>query len=158
MLAGGLYSGQIAIWDVRVGADPIHLTSRESSHSGYITSLLWSCNKAFHEFFTGGQEGQILWWDMRNLNAAYDSLFLDPDAQNGTENSFGVSTIEFEPTIPNKYMVGSENGMVYTCNRKYKSVADKIMGRVRKKWPKLNFFKIANLLLDNVPHGTSLFR
>ena len=135
MLAGGLYSGQIAIWDVRVGSQPIHLTMRETSHIGMITSLLWSSNKAFHEFFTGGQEGQILWWDMRNLSAAYDSLYLDPmegegQGGNGTIRSFGVSTIEFEPTIPNKYMVGSENGMVYTCNRKYKSVADKIMGRV----------------------------
>ena len=34
--------------------------------------------------------------------------------------------MEYEPTMPTKFMVGTEQGTIITCNRKAKTAADKI--------------------------------
>jgi dynein intermediate chain 2, axonemal len=61
ILASGLHSGQIAIWDSRVGSDPIKITDREISHRDRVNTLLWSSTKTSSEFFTGSVDGDILW-------------------------------------------------------------------------------------------------
>lgn len=38
--------------------------------------------------------------------------------------------LEYESTIPNKYLVGVENGVVFTCNKKFKTPADRIYAKV----------------------------
>lgn len=46
------------------------------------------------------------------------------------ERSFGISVLEYETTIPTRFMVGSEQGMLFFCNRKGKSPIEKIPLRV----------------------------
>ncbi|XP_062715648.1 dynein intermediate chain 3, ciliary-like [Aedes albopictus] len=127
-LAGGLFSGQIAIWDIRVANEPVEITLREASHKDVVTKVLWTGTKTSNEFLSGSTDGRILWWDMRNLNEPYDFLNLAPkDTQNvDPKRCFGVCAVEFEQTMPNKYTVGTENGLIYSCSRKYKTPADKI--------------------------------
>ncbi|XP_055597025.1 dynein intermediate chain 3, ciliary-like [Uranotaenia lowii] len=127
-LAGGLFSGQVAIWDIRVANEPVEITLRETSHNDVVTKVLWTGTKTSNEFLSGSTDGRILWWDMRNLNEPYDFLNLSPkDTQSvDPDRCFGVCSVEFEQTIPNKYTVGTENGIIYSCSRKYKSPADKI--------------------------------
>ena len=38
----------------------------------------------------------------------------------------GAICLEYEPTMPTKFMVGTEQGTIITCNRKAKTAADKI--------------------------------
>ncbi|KAL1392808.1 hypothetical protein pipiens_012211 [Culex pipiens pipiens] len=133
-LAGGLFSGQVAIWDIRVGQEPVEMTLREASHSDVVTKVLWTGTKTSNEFLSGATDGRILWWDMRNLNEPYDFLNLAPK-DTGTDvdpsKCFGVCAVEFEQTMPNKYTVGTENGIIYSCSRKYKTPADKIQAQTR---------------------------
>ena len=39
----------------------------------------------------------------------------------------GGLVLEYEPTMPTKFMVGTEQGVVLSCNRKAKSPSDKIV-------------------------------
>jgi len=39
----------------------------------------------------------------------------------------GGLVLEYEPTMPTKFMVGTEQGVVLSCNRKAKTPADKIV-------------------------------
>lgn len=44
--------------------------------------------------------------------------------------SYGVSVLEYETTMPTKFMCGTDMGMVFVCNRKGKSPLEKINTRV----------------------------
>lgn len=50
------------------------------------------------------------------------------------ERSHGVSVLEYEHTIPTRFMVGSEQGMLYFCNRKGKTPMEKITLRVSREF------------------------
>ncbi len=39
----------------------------------------------------------------------------------------GGMSLEYEPTMPTKFMVGTEQGSVLLCNRKAKTPSDKIV-------------------------------
>ena len=56
---------------------------------------------------------------------------LDPrvkEDEGSTEKAQGASCLEYEPTIPTKFMVGTEQGNVFACNRKAKSSSERIVG------------------------------
>ena len=60
---------------------------------------------------------------------------MDPiktDDQN-LARSYGVSVLEYETTIPTRFMCGSEQGLIFSCNRKGKSPTEKINLRVKSK-------------------------
>lgn len=61
ILASGLATGQIAVWDTRTSSKPVTLTQRETSHRDLVTNLLWTSTKTSSEFFSGSTEGQVLW-------------------------------------------------------------------------------------------------
>ena len=44
--------------------------------------------------------------------------------------SFGISVLEYETTMPTKFMCGTDMGMVFSCNRKGKTPMEKITIRV----------------------------
>ena len=44
----------------------------------------------------------------------------------GLSLALGAVCLEYEPTMPTKFMVGTEQGTIITCNRKAKTAADKI--------------------------------
>lgn len=132
-LVSGMFSGQVAGWDTRHGKKPIALTDREVSHRDPVNSVLWINSKSGTEFFSGSSDGQVIWWDTRKINEPLDRLLLDPiktDEQN-LDRSYGCSVLEYETTIPTRFMCGSEQGMLFSCNRKGKSPSEKINIRVR---------------------------
>lgn len=55
-----------------------------------------------------------------------ESLSLCPNPKKDPRPQGGVS-LEFEPTMPTKFMVGTEQGSVLSCNRKAKSPSEKIV-------------------------------
>ncbi|XP_055377492.1 dynein axonemal intermediate chain 2 [Condylostylus longicornis] len=131
-LVSGMYSGQVAAWDTRSGKYPVMITENEVCHREAVNSVLWINSKSGTEFFSGSSDGQVIWWDTRKLNEPLDRLLMDPmktDEQD-LSRSYGVSVLEYETTIPTRFMVGTEMGMLFACNRKGKTPTEKISSRM----------------------------
>lgn len=131
-LVGGQLNGQCCAWDVRVGQMPVSTTPREFCHRESANRVLWINSKTGTEFFSGGADGQVIWWDTRWLNRSLESLYMDPEKSEvlDIKRSHGVAVLEYEHTIPTRFMVGSEQGMLFFCNRKGKTPSEKITLRV----------------------------
>jgi dynein intermediate chain 2 len=52
-----------------------------------------------------------------------ETLLIDPE-KNG--NIVGGTVLDFETTMPTKFMIGAENGSVFLCNKKAKNPSEKI--------------------------------
>ncbi|XP_066990947.2 dynein intermediate chain 3, ciliary-like [Anabrus simplex] len=130
-LVSGLHSGQVAVWDVRRGSNPVEISVLEPSHRDPVTHVLWINSKSGTEFFSTSSDGMVKWWDTRKVSEPTETLILDP--VKGDEQLLsrapGGSSLEYEPTIPTRYMVGTENGTVFSCNRKGKTPSEKMTGR-----------------------------
>lgn len=133
MLISGMLDGQVAAWDVRASKDPIMLSEREVSHRAQVNSVLWINSKTGAEFFSGSSDGQVIWWDVRKPDEPVERLFMDPMNVNEQDinRSYGVSVLEYESTMPARFMAGTEQGMLFACNRKGKSPMEQIVLRVR---------------------------
>ena len=69
---------------------------------------------------------QVKWWDIRKFSEPTEVLILDPSKEgaNDLQHAHGASCLEFEPTIPTKFMVGTDRGKKFKifmhwsgCNR-----------------------------------------
>ena len=132
ILVSGQSNGQCCSWDTRASQQPVGSTPREVCHRESVNSVLWINSKTGTEFFSGGSDGQVIWWDTRKLNERLDVLFMDPEKSDEQvlERSYGISVLEYETTIPTRFMVGTEQGMLFFNNRKGKSPMEKIVLRV----------------------------
>lgn len=71
-------------------------------------------------------------WDTRKLNEPLERLLIDPvkTDEQIVSRSYGVTVLEYETTMPTKFMCGTDVGMVFVCNRKGKTPIEKINFRV----------------------------
>ncbi|XP_060914827.1 dynein axonemal intermediate chain 2 [Labrus mixtus] len=126
-LLGGAYNGQIVYWDTRRGSTPVEVSSVETSHRDPAYKILWVQSKTGTDAFSASTDGQVLWWDVRRLSEPTDRLVLDPSREGNPDWALGAVSLEFESTMPTKFMVGTEQGVVISCNRKAKTPAEKIV-------------------------------
>uniref|UniRef100_A0A087XWB9 Dynein, axonemal, intermediate chain 2b n=1 Tax=Poecilia formosa TaxID=48698 RepID=A0A087XWB9_POEFO len=126
-LLGGSYGGQIVLWDTRRGSQPVEYSSLEHTHRDPVYKIIWLQSKTGTDAFSASTDGQILWWDVRKLSEPTERLVLDPSREGNLDQALGAISLEFEPTMPTKFMVGTEQGMVVSCNRKAKTPAEKIV-------------------------------
>ncbi|GAB0086923.1 hypothetical protein DMENIID0001_011460 [Sergentomyia squamirostris] len=132
LLIGGLLSGQVGQWDPRTGNQPVGLSVRETSHREWVTDVTWLVSKNNTEFFSGSSDGQVLTWDTRHLQAPIEEpLILDIEKTDEPQlvRALGVTFLEFEATIPTRFMVGTERGTIFGCNRKGKTPMEKLAYR-----------------------------
>ncbi|XP_030372957.1 dynein intermediate chain 3, ciliary isoform X1 [Scaptodrosophila lebanonensis] len=131
-LVSGMYNGQVAAWDTRYGKNPVMISEREVCHRDPVNSVLWNNSKSGTEFFSGSSDGQVLWWDTRKLSEPHDRLLMDPvrSDEQDLSRSYGISVLEYETTIPTRFMTGTEMGMLFSCNRKGKTPTEKIQIRM----------------------------
>ncbi|XP_039285506.1 dynein intermediate chain 3, ciliary [Nilaparvata lugens] len=128
-LVSGLYNGQVAFWDTRRGGgQPVDVSRLYSSHRDPVSSVLWINSKSGTEFFSTSIDGQIKWWDVRKLAEPIENLLLDvvKGEEQSLSRAIGASCLEYEPTIPTRFMVGTENGLVISGNRKGKTPQEKL--------------------------------
>ncbi|KAL7748979.1 hypothetical protein RI367_005628 [Sorochytrium milnesiophthora] len=123
VLVGGSSNGLVAYWDTRKGAFPADTSTIEKSHRDPVYSVAWIQSKTGSEFFSTSTDGQVLWWDIRKLAEPTETLLLDAE-KNG--RIVGGTVLDFEPTMPTKFMVGTEAGLVAMCNKKAKTAGDRI--------------------------------
>eukprot|EP00794_Sanderia_malayensis_P009172 gene9172-10145_t len=126
ILVGGCYNGQLGYWDTRKGSHPIEMTPIEKSHRDPVYKVVFIQSKTGAECFSTSTDGQVFWWDIRKLGEPTESLKLIPNIKESSRPLGGVS-LEYEPTMPTKFMVGTEQGSVLSCNRKAKTANDKIV-------------------------------
>lgn len=127
VLVGGCYNGQIAYWDTRKGSHPVEMSPIEQSHRDPVYKTIWLQSKTGTECFSSSTDGQVLWWDTRKLGEPTEKLVLDPSRKLNIENALGGISLEYEPTMPTKFMVGTEQGQIISCNRKAKTPGEKIV-------------------------------
>lgn len=56
---------------------------------------------------------KVKWWDIRKAKEPTEILILDPvknEADQRIQNAHGSSCLEFESSIPTKFMVGTDRG------------------------------------------------
>ncbi|XP_061656375.1 dynein axonemal intermediate chain 2 isoform X2 [Syngnathoides biaculeatus] len=126
-VVGGSYNGQIVFWDTRKGSQPADVSSLEQSHRDPVFKTIWLQSKTGTEAFSASTDGQILWWDVRRLSEPTEQLILDLGREGNLDRALGAISLEFEPTMPTKFLVGTEQGIIVSCNRKAKTVAEKIV-------------------------------
>lgn len=65
--------------------------------------------------------------------SSIDSLLCDPVKTDDQDisRSYGCSALEYEFTIPTKYMIGTDEGFVFFGNRKGRTPMEKITGKVQ---------------------------
>uniref|UniRef100_A0A4W5QMM0 Dynein, axonemal, intermediate chain 2b n=1 Tax=Hucho hucho TaxID=62062 RepID=A0A4W5QMM0_9TELE len=127
ILVGGSYNGQIAYWDTRKGSQPVEMSTIEHSHRDPVYKVIWLQSKTGTDTFSASTDGQVLWWDIRKMSEPTERLVLDPNKKGNLDNALGAISLEFETTMPTKFMVGTEQGLVVSCNRKAKTPAEKIV-------------------------------
>lgn len=126
VLVGGCYNGQVCIFDTRKGSQPVEISLIEKSHRDPAYRTIWVQSKTGSEFFSSSTDGQVLWWDYRKLQDPIETLTLDPEKKGDIKNALGAVVMEYESTLPTKFMVGTEQGSIINCNRRGKSDAEKI--------------------------------
>ncbi|XP_026819245.1 dynein intermediate chain 3, ciliary-like [Rhopalosiphum maidis] len=134
LLAGGLMNGQVALWDMRNSYKNIGISEIRNGHNDSVLSLQWIQSKTNSEFMTASRDGQIIWWDTRNLKEPTDKLVLDllrneahgePEwIQSGRTD--GATCLEYNFSIPIRFVIGTSHGKVFDGNRKGKTVTEKI--------------------------------
>ncbi|KAJ8319030.1 hypothetical protein KUTeg_004121 [Tegillarca granosa] len=116
-----------AYWDTRKGSQPVEMTPIEHSHRDPAYKAIWITSKTGTECFSASTDGQVLWWDTRKMGEPTEKLVLDPTKKQDITKAQGAMALEYEPTMPTKFMVGCEPGTIMSCNRKAKTPAEKIV-------------------------------
>ncbi|GAO45952.1 hypothetical protein G7K_0197-t1 [Saitoella complicata NRRL Y-17804] len=124
IVVGGLYSGQIMLWDLRAGEravlrSPLTTTSSSTStgllgHSSpvYATSIIGTQNAA--SLISVSTDGHFCAWSLDQLSAPLESLPLISPL-NHTE--IAPTCLAFHPRDPTAFVVGTEEGGVWGCAR-----------------------------------------
>ncbi|VVC24178.1 Hypothetical protein CINCED_3A004033 [Cinara cedri] len=133
-LYGGLMSGQVAFWDMRKGSANAAISNIRHSHRDPVRSLYWIHSKSSTEFYSGSSDGQVMWWDARKLSEPLEVLVLDLSKNENEDEPewtrwarcHGVTCMDYDPSMPIRFMIGTETGLVFNGNRKGKTVFEKI--------------------------------
>ena len=126
LLVGGSYNGLISYWDTRKGCNPADTSIIEKSHRDPVYAIAWLQGKTAFECASTSTDGQVLWWDIRKLGEPSEKLILE-DKNSPDNRPMGGVCLEYSAAAgPTKFLVGTEQGSVVSCNRKAKNPADRI--------------------------------
>ncbi|XP_039498796.1 dynein intermediate chain 3, ciliary [Drosophila santomea] len=119
-MVGGTGLGQVCLWSTFKGGLTVRHCPLEVSHRETTSALCWVHSKSNTEFYSGSLDGSIKYWDTRDLKMPMQELLLEPEPQERQSrmDSHGVTVLEFEYTIPVRFIIGSDMGHVFVGNRK----------------------------------------
>ncbi|NWI59043.1 DYI3 protein, partial [Calyptomena viridis] len=125
-LLGGCYNGQMVYWDTRKGGQPVQVSPAERSHRDPVYGAIWLPSRTGTECFSASTDGQVLWWDIRKLSEPSERLVLDITREEQLKNALGAISLDFSSSMPTKFLVGTEQGTIISCNRDAKTPPEKI--------------------------------
>lgn len=117
LVVGGTYSGQIMLWDNRVQRrTPVQrspLSAAAHTHPVYCVEVVGTQNA--HNLISVSTDGRLCSWSLDMLSAPQETL----DLQQGKQNNKHVAatSLAFPTGDVNNFVVGSEEGTVYTACR-----------------------------------------
>ena len=124
LVGAGQYNGQMAYFDMRKGTSPVESTPIDISHRDPIYDFAWLQSKTGTECMSVSTDGSVLWWDIRKLSESVEQM---PLKEKGSENMLGGVVLEYDTNAgPTNFMVGTEQGSIFSCNRKAKNPADRV--------------------------------
>ncbi|CAK1596202.1 unnamed protein product [Parnassius mnemosyne] len=130
IIIGGLEDGRVCIFDIRVTEKPTLISPAHLAHREPVSALLNVFSRVNTEFFTGSTDGKCMWWDSRNLEEPLDTLIITSrrhsDADVSLANAEPISVLQYERSIPTKFLCGTDTGLVINVNRKGRTHKDKM--------------------------------
>ncbi|XP_073236075.1 cytoplasmic dynein 1 intermediate chain 2-like isoform X1 [Porites lutea] len=115
LIVGGTYSGQIVLWDNRsskktpVQRTPLSATAH--THPVYCVNVVGTQNA--HNLISVSTDGKMCSWSLDMLSQPQDSMEL----QYKQSKAVAVTSLSFLAGDVNNFVVGSEEGSVYTACR-----------------------------------------
>lgn len=126
-LVAGCYSGVLNFYDLRKGPTPMAKSEVDQSHYDPVYDVVWLQSKIGTECASVSSDGRLLFWDVRSLKdfVRVDECFLtDGGAKEDAKTLGGVSLEWLQEAGPTKYLVGTEHGIVLSCNKKPKKAVE----------------------------------
>ncbi|KAG9509616.1 Cytoplasmic dynein 1 intermediate chain 2 [Fragariocoptes setiger] len=116
LIVGGTYSGQIALWDLRsnkktpVQRSPLSVAAH--THPVYCTQVVGTQNA--HNLISISTDGKLCSWSLDMLSAPQETMELSQQKQT---RAVAVTCMSFHADDYNNFIVGSEEGVVYSACR-----------------------------------------
>lgn len=117
LVFGACYSGQVLLWDTRAKAAAVQrtgLTGSGHTHPVYSMSIVGTQNA--HNIFTSSTDGVCCSWSVDMLSQPQEFLELTTPALSRTED-LSPTCLSFAQSDPTHFLVGTEEGAIYPCNR-----------------------------------------
>ncbi|KAK2181594.1 hypothetical protein NP493_390g01007 [Ridgeia piscesae] len=115
LIIGGTYSGQIVLWDNRSNKrTPVQrtpLSAAAHTHPVYCVNVVGTQNA--HNLISVSTDGKMCSWSLDMLSQPQDSMEL----QHKQSKPVAVTSFSFLANDVNNFVVGSEEGAVYTACR-----------------------------------------
>ncbi|XP_029024205.1 WD repeat-containing protein 34 [Betta splendens] len=139
LIAGGLYSGEVVVWDTSQTPDPVLAVAGMSmdSHREPVYEVAWVPLQKKGEFgvLSASSGGQVLLWMLDSdqgrlvLNAAY--ALVHQQVPHSSSSSFkargsgvvGVTSLALSPWDNDTFLVGSEGGLLLRCSFSSRTLA-----------------------------------
>lgn len=132
IIAGGLQSGEVCVWDIRNATEPSIVA--DNTHQGYVSCLRWSHKNNF-EMLSGSSNGEVFWWDIRKMNepcefkiesiqtngkgsaatVAADNVSVDSAEIRTLGNA--CTAVEFDKIHPKDIRIGTGDGRVIFAHK-----------------------------------------
>ncbi|XP_074546499.1 cytoplasmic dynein 2 intermediate chain 2 [Halichoeres trimaculatus] len=130
LIAGGLYTGEVVVWDTSQTQDPVLVQSGLSvdSHREPVYHVSWVPLQKKGEFgvLSASSRGQVLLWSVDSeekvfiLNAAYALVRQQVPHSSSLKvrgsSTVGVTSLALSPWDSDTFLVGSEGGLLLRCS------------------------------------------
>jgi dynein intermediate chain 2 len=107
-------------YDLRKGPTVASKSPVAVSHYDPIYDVVWLQSKTGTECATVSSDGQLLFWDVRDLTEPIDSCILTDGQKEDPKTLGGVSLEWMQEAGPTKYLIGTEHGIILSCSKKPK--------------------------------------
>ena len=120
-VAGGCLSGELVVVDTRQGGSPHTSLSPPNSLGDPVTGLAWLNTKTGADLVATLGDGRVVRWDVRNPAQPSAIIDLNMDRQAGLAR-FGATGLSYDPSLPYRYLVSTDLGVVFSLSLKSDSV------------------------------------
>ena len=138
LLAGGTLTGQVTWLDCRVGGSPQAMASLPDSKGDPVNDLAWINSKLGTEVLAAVADGSVARWDIRQLKEPLDMFSLNKNIPVDSAQH-GATCIDYDPTVPYRFLVGSDQGTTFSFSRKAKPGTENILATYSGHFGPVNY-------------------